>query len=241
MDRLPNAFYGALPDRVRFGAEVHAIDQDADGVTVHYKTEAGRFRERGDYGIIAIPFSVLRSVETLTPVLTGEAARHPAAQLPRLDEDPVPGAEPALGDGGRDRSRRVGDRPRHPPHELPHPEPDHDARHAAGVVHVGTGRAAVGRDGRGDATRGGTRRRRPPPSVDPRGVRRRRVVRLVRRPLGARRVRACSRPSSRPSCKRRSSSQRAGSCSPASTARCTTRGFRGRWRAASAPPDRSTR
>ena len=30
-----------LPDRIRFGAEVHAIDQDADSVTVHFKTEAG--------------------------------------------------------------------------------------------------------------------------------------------------------------------------------------------------------
>jgi len=67
MDRLPIAFYNSLPHRVHFGAEVHAIDQDADGVTVHYKTEAGRFQAHGDYGIIAIPFSVLRSVEVLTP------------------------------------------------------------------------------------------------------------------------------------------------------------------------------
>ena len=67
MDLLPRAFYGALEGRVRFGAEVHALDQDASGVTVHFKTEAGRFRERGDYCIVTVPFSVLRSIEAMTP------------------------------------------------------------------------------------------------------------------------------------------------------------------------------
>ncbi|MBI2782124.1 MAG: flavin monoamine oxidase family protein [Chloroflexi bacterium] len=66
-DNLPNAFYREIPDRVRFGAEVHAIDQDPDGVTVHFKTEAGRYAERGDYAIVTLPFSVLRQVEILTP------------------------------------------------------------------------------------------------------------------------------------------------------------------------------
>ena len=67
MDNLPNAFYRELPDRVRFGAEVHAIDQDDDGVTVHFKTEAGRYSERGDFAIVTLPFSVLRQVEVMTP------------------------------------------------------------------------------------------------------------------------------------------------------------------------------
>ncbi len=67
MDLLPAGFYGELEDRIRFGAEVFAIDQDADGVTIHFKTEAGRYTERGDYAICAIPFSVLRQVEVLTP------------------------------------------------------------------------------------------------------------------------------------------------------------------------------
>ena len=66
-DLLPNAFYRELPDRVRFGAEVHAIDQDADQVTVHFKTEAGRYAVTGDYAIVTLPFSVLRQVEVLTP------------------------------------------------------------------------------------------------------------------------------------------------------------------------------
>jgi monoamine oxidase len=66
-DRLPTAFYAELADRIRFGAEVHAIDQDADQVTVHFKTEAGRYSVTGDYAIVTLPFSVLRQVEVMTP------------------------------------------------------------------------------------------------------------------------------------------------------------------------------
>jgi monoamine oxidase len=66
-DRLPNAFYAELADRVRFGAEVHAMDQDTDSVTVHFKTEAGRYSVTGDYAIVTLPFSVLRQVEIMTP------------------------------------------------------------------------------------------------------------------------------------------------------------------------------
>ena len=67
MDRLPNAFYEALQDHVRFGAEVKAIDQDETSVTVHYKTETGRYSVKGDYAVCAIPFSVLRNVEAVKP------------------------------------------------------------------------------------------------------------------------------------------------------------------------------
>ena len=67
MDQLPNAFYRELEHEVRLGAEAFAIDQDTDGVTIHYKTEAGRFRETADFAVITVPFSVLRSIETLTP------------------------------------------------------------------------------------------------------------------------------------------------------------------------------
>ena len=69
MDALPNAFFAELQDEVRLGAEVFAIDQDADGVTVHYKTEADRFQVRGDYAICTLPFPVLRTVE-VTPELS---------------------------------------------------------------------------------------------------------------------------------------------------------------------------
>jgi monoamine oxidase len=67
MDLLPNAFFAELQREVRLGTEVFAIDQDPDSVTVHYKTEAGRYRVRGDYAICTVPFSVLRSVEALKP------------------------------------------------------------------------------------------------------------------------------------------------------------------------------
>jgi monoamine oxidase len=67
MDRLPNAFLAELQREVRLGAEVHAIDQDPESVTVHFKTEAGRFQERGDYAVMTVPFSVLRSIEAITP------------------------------------------------------------------------------------------------------------------------------------------------------------------------------
>src|SRR4051794_36334749 len=62
-DLLPRAFATALSDRIRYGAEVHALEQDEDGVTVHFRTEAGDFSERGDHVLCTIPFSVLRTVE----------------------------------------------------------------------------------------------------------------------------------------------------------------------------------
>jgi monoamine oxidase len=63
MDALPEGFYAALQDRVRFGAEVHALDQDADQVTVHYKTESGRFTATADHVVCTLPFPVLRTIE----------------------------------------------------------------------------------------------------------------------------------------------------------------------------------
>lgn len=74
MDRLPSAFYEPIHDRVRFGAEVLGIAQDPDGVTVSYRTLAGRFTERGDYAICTLPFSVLRHVE-ITPRFSREKQR----------------------------------------------------------------------------------------------------------------------------------------------------------------------
>jgi monoamine oxidase len=67
MDLLPNAFYRALQGRVRLGAEVHALDQDEDSVTVYYKTEAGRFSVTADYAVCTLPFPVLRNVDVLKP------------------------------------------------------------------------------------------------------------------------------------------------------------------------------
>lgn len=70
-DLLPNAFYSNLKENVRFGANVHAIEQDEGKVTVRYKTESGRFAETGDYAVCAIPFSILRDVE-VTPSFSRE-------------------------------------------------------------------------------------------------------------------------------------------------------------------------
>ncbi|CAN5699001.1 FAD-dependent oxidoreductase [soil metagenome] len=67
MDRLPDVFFRDLQQEIRLGAEVHAIDQDPDGVSVHVRTEAGRSVERADFAIVTIPFSVLRHVEVMTP------------------------------------------------------------------------------------------------------------------------------------------------------------------------------
>ncbi len=66
-DRLPHAFYQQLGARIRFGAIVHTIEQDASGVTAHYRNAAGSFQERGDYMIVTVPFSVLRHVEVNPP------------------------------------------------------------------------------------------------------------------------------------------------------------------------------
>jgi monoamine oxidase len=74
MDQLPKAFYAELQDRVRFGAEVHALEQDDDSVTVHFKTESGRYSVTGDYAIVAIPFSVLRQIE-VAPAFSREKQR----------------------------------------------------------------------------------------------------------------------------------------------------------------------
>jgi monoamine oxidase len=65
MDALPNALYAELADEVRLGAEVFAVDQDPEGVTVHFKTEATRGSVRGEYAVCTLPFPVLRTVEFL--------------------------------------------------------------------------------------------------------------------------------------------------------------------------------
>lgn len=65
MDRLPNALYRELEREVRFGHEVHAIEQDESAVILHVKTEAGRFSLTSDRVICTVPFSVLRTIEVL--------------------------------------------------------------------------------------------------------------------------------------------------------------------------------
>ena len=63
MDLLPRAFMAALGARIRFGTRVVALEQDADGVTAHYRTAARRQAEKGDVAIVTLPFSVLRHID----------------------------------------------------------------------------------------------------------------------------------------------------------------------------------
>jgi monoamine oxidase len=64
-DLLPRGYLPELADRIRFGAKMIALDQSTDGVTVHYRTGAGRFSVTGDYAIVTVPFPVLRHVEVM--------------------------------------------------------------------------------------------------------------------------------------------------------------------------------
>lgn len=68
MDRLPRAFMPALASRIRFGARMVALDQDAGSVTVHYQTAAGRMKAHADHAIVTVPFPVLRHVEMVKPL-----------------------------------------------------------------------------------------------------------------------------------------------------------------------------
>ncbi|MBA2569607.1 MAG: flavin monoamine oxidase family protein [Chloroflexi bacterium] len=65
MDLLPRAFFEQLRANVRFGARITAIEQSPGSVTVHYRTDAGRYSVSGDHAICALPFSVLREIEVL--------------------------------------------------------------------------------------------------------------------------------------------------------------------------------
>jgi monoamine oxidase len=67
MDRLPKAFLPALKARIRFGARMTALDQTPEGVTIHYRNQAGPGSVQGDYAILTVPTPVLRHVELLKP------------------------------------------------------------------------------------------------------------------------------------------------------------------------------
>ncbi|WP_020389492.1 flavin monoamine oxidase family protein [Kribbella catacumbae] len=72
MDLLPNAFYQRLRRQVRLGAQVVAVDQNADHVTVHYKTASGTYAESGDYCICTVPFGVLRHLDFVPHLSKGK-------------------------------------------------------------------------------------------------------------------------------------------------------------------------
>ncbi len=67
MDRLPTAFLPALQSRIRFGAEMVALDYTADSVTVHYRSQTGLEQVTGDFAILTVPYPALRFVDVLNP------------------------------------------------------------------------------------------------------------------------------------------------------------------------------
>jgi monoamine oxidase len=70
MDRLPNAFMPQLRAKIRFGAEMIALEQTQENVIIHYRTLSGRESVSGDYALLTLPFPALRYVEVLTPFST---------------------------------------------------------------------------------------------------------------------------------------------------------------------------
>lgn len=63
-DTLADSFAPLLLDDIRFGAEVHAIEQGPNGVIVRYGTEVGaEGAVTGDECIVTVPFVLLRHME----------------------------------------------------------------------------------------------------------------------------------------------------------------------------------
>ena len=63
-DTLADAFAPLLLPDTRLGAEVHAIDQDANGVTVHFRDSVGtQGTVAADECIVTVPFVLLRHME----------------------------------------------------------------------------------------------------------------------------------------------------------------------------------
>lgn len=72
MDRLPAAFLPELLGRIRFGARVFSLAQSGEGVRVFYRTETGDEEVAADYGVVAVPFPVLRKIEVPQQFSTGK-------------------------------------------------------------------------------------------------------------------------------------------------------------------------
>jgi monoamine oxidase len=72
MDRLPMAFLPDLNSRIRFGAEMVALNYDSDSVTVHYKSEGGIHQVTTDFAVLTLPYPALRFVDVLKPFSAGK-------------------------------------------------------------------------------------------------------------------------------------------------------------------------
>jgi monoamine oxidase len=63
-DALPYAFAPPLMDTIRLGAEVQAIDQNPESITVHFRTRTGHSQSvTADECILTVPFNLLRHME----------------------------------------------------------------------------------------------------------------------------------------------------------------------------------
>jgi len=73
-DALPRALAARLGPRVRYGAEVVRIEQDAHEARAVVRTAEGTFRIGADRLVCAIPYSVLRRVE-ISPAFSAKKAK----------------------------------------------------------------------------------------------------------------------------------------------------------------------
>lgn len=67
MDRLPAAFMPELATKIHFGARVYSLAQSGEGVRVFYRTGATQGETVADYGVVALPFPVLRQIDVQQP------------------------------------------------------------------------------------------------------------------------------------------------------------------------------
>ncbi|MEW6179775.1 MAG: flavin monoamine oxidase family protein [Chloroflexota bacterium] len=72
MNQLPAAFLQELRNDIWYGQRIIAIQQDASSVTFHTRSFSGRHSFSGEYGIITIPFPVLRHIEFHPPLTPGK-------------------------------------------------------------------------------------------------------------------------------------------------------------------------
>src|SRR5262249_12608846 len=72
-DRLPFAMADSLREKIRYGAAVQRIEQDAKGVRAIYTAAGQHHIESADRMICTIPFTVLRSIEVRPRWTPGKA------------------------------------------------------------------------------------------------------------------------------------------------------------------------
>ncbi len=246
MDLLPRrVLRAAQATNVRFGAEVTAIDQDESSVTVHYRGPAGRHSVTGDYAICALPVLSAARHRGPGPALLAARSRRRSAS-----STTTPRPRSCSRCGSRFWEQEDGivggttdDRPADPAHLLPVVLAIPNEERGTLLASYTWGQDALRWDAMdaepGD--RAGARGRGQDPPVDDDRVRGRRRLELVRRSVGARRLRAVRARAADTAAGRRSSRPRAASTSRASTRRSITRGSRARSSRASAPRARSTR